>query len=144
VQGGIAIESPPETVFSWLADLARHRQFVPDGWRGYTVTTPRSTGMGARASFQPVWRRETPLEVEIIEAEPPLRLVVRSTAGDFKMTWTLARAGGGTQVGLEADLAARDGVAGGLLSAFTLAPRLRAECQQALERLKALCEGSER
>ncbi|MCC7355117.1 MAG: SRPBCC family protein [Anaerolineae bacterium] len=145
VQADIVIARPPEVIFSWLGDLARHRQFVPDGWIDYRVTTPQASGKGARARFRAHWiRGDAPLEVEIVEIEHPDRLVQRSTKGEITLTWTLARQGGGTRVALQTEYAQSDGLLGRLLSPLVTSSRLRGDCQQTLERLKALCEGSER
>jgi len=145
VTADIVIARPPEVVFSWLGDLARQRQFMPDGWTEYKVTTSQSNGKGARASFRACWgRRDETIEVEITEAEPPSRLVQRSTASGLALVWTLTRSGDSTRAVLQAEYVPPNGLLNRLLSPLVTSVRLRADCQQVLERLKALCEGSER
>ena len=144
VTADIVIARPPEVVFSWLADLARHRQFMLDGWTEYRVTTPQSSSKGARASFRARWGQGEAITVEIAEVESPSRLALRSTAGELALVWTLTRSGDSTRAALRAECAPSNDFLNRLLSPLVTSARLRADTQQMVERLKALCEGSER
>jgi Polyketide cyclase / dehydrase and lipid transport len=93
-------------VWDFLDVLANHEQFTDHMLRDWRVTGP-ARGVGARAKLTAVaGGRSQALDMEVIEAEPPVRNVERNvSAGGRVMTGTYTLdelPGGGTRVTFEA------------------------------------------
>jgi hypothetical protein len=74
----IDVPQPREDVYAYLDVLANHRQFTDHMMRNWRLEGPQR-GVGARARVDAViGGRTEPIEVEVIEAEPPLRNVERN------------------------------------------------------------------
>jgi hypothetical protein len=104
----VSIDVPQsrEDVYEYLDVLANHRQFTDHMMRNWRLEGP-DRGVGGRASVEAViGGRAEPIEIEVIEAEPPLRTVERNTgAGGRRVatgTYTLDESpGGGTRITFE-------------------------------------------
>jgi hypothetical protein len=104
----VSIDVPQsrEDVYEYLDVLANHRQFTDHMMRNWRLEGP-DRGVGGRASVEAViGGRGEPIEIEVIEAEPPLRSVERNTgAGGRRVatgTYTLDESpGGGTRITFE-------------------------------------------
>ncbi len=107
ITAAIEIKRPPEEVFAYVADLARH-----DEWqsqiREITVETDGPTRVGTRSRE----KRKMPggptvtATYEITEFEPPRRASFRGVDGPVRVlgTVTVSPAEGGSRVGVEIDL----------------------------------------
>lgn len=70
--------SRPE-VYDFLDELAAHEQFTDHMLRDWRCTGPR-TGVGARATVRVrAGGREDAVEIEVVQAERPVRIVERNT-----------------------------------------------------------------
>jgi len=97
----VTIDAPPDQVWPWVADLTKHGDYSPgqfsaellSGEMGKVGTKYRSVGVipGDKQHSN---------EVEVVEAVPNERLVLRSEdkLGSFTNTYVLRPAGSGTEV----------------------------------------------
>jgi uncharacterized protein YndB with AHSA1/START domain len=100
------VPKPREEVYAFLDVLGNHEPFTDHMLADWTVSGP-AAGVGAKARMRAVapgpavW-----MDMEVIEAQPPERIVERAVSGKGKRqtrgTYTLADApGGGTLVNFE-------------------------------------------
>jgi len=145
----VSVEVPNdrEEVYAYLAVLANHESFTDHMMVDWVLSGPRS-GVGARANVQvaaPASRER--IEIEVIEAEPPRRIVEEDVSARGKRrtrgTYLLEElADGGTMISfrLEWLLAPRhEQVAAPLLRAF-----MRRSNGKALRRLARQLKGDDR
>jgi uncharacterized protein YndB with AHSA1/START domain len=97
----ITIDAPPDKVWPWVADLTKHGDYSPkpfsaelvSGEMGKVGTRYRSVGVipGDKSHGN---------EVEVVEAVPDERIVLRSDdkLGSFTNTYVLRAVGTGTEV----------------------------------------------
>jgi uncharacterized membrane protein len=96
-----SISAPREEVYDYIADLALRPAWCDHYLKDYRLAHPRSTGVGAAARYlvdAPL--SSLYLEVVIVEAESPRRIVERAHGGRNLRTkggvsWELSRAGPG-------------------------------------------------
>jgi uncharacterized protein YndB with AHSA1/START domain len=96
-----SISAPREEIYDYVADLALRPAWCDHYLKDYRLAHPRSTGKGAAARYlidAPMSRLY--MEVTIVEAESPRRLVERAHGGRNLRTkggvsWELTRAGAG-------------------------------------------------
>jgi uncharacterized protein YndB with AHSA1/START domain len=96
-----SISAPREEVYDYIADLALRPAWCDHYLKDYRIAHPRSTGVGAAARYL----IDAPLsslymEVTIVEADSPRRLVERAHGGrngrtKGGVTWELTRSGSG-------------------------------------------------
>ena len=97
------VARPRADVYAFLDVLANHQQFTDHMMRNWRLEGPPQ-GVGARARVDAVLGGRTdPVEIEVIEAEPPARNVERNIgAGGRRVgtgTYLLAELpGGGTRI----------------------------------------------
>lgn len=100
------ILAPREAVFDYVGDLANHVAFIDHCVSDFRLARARSEGLGAAARY----RLENPgpkqwAEVQLVEREPPRRLVEEGKAGRFLRNrfwtvWDFAEEGRSTRVEL--------------------------------------------
>ena len=106
VQASVDVPQSRQDVYDYLDLLANHERFTDHMMRDWHFEGP-PRGIGARAKLNAVLGGRTdPLEVEVIEAEPPVRNVERNIgAGGRRVgtgTYTLDQLpDGGTRVSFE-------------------------------------------
>ena len=96
------VARPVAEVYEHLAVLANHEAFTDHMLVDWTLSGPAS-GVGAVADVYSTLGRREPVRFEVIEADPPARILERSTAANGKRVGTgefaLADDGaGGTRV----------------------------------------------
>jgi hypothetical protein len=102
----IDVPQPREHVYDFLDVLANHELFTDHMMRDWQLDGP-PCGVGGKARLNAVLGGRTePIEIEVIDAEPPVRNVERNTsAGGRRVatgTYTLAeRPEGGTTIAFE-------------------------------------------
>lgn len=95
-----------EDVYSFLDVLANHEQFTDHMMRNWRLTGP-ARGVGAKARLDAVLAgRSEPIDIEVIEADTPIRNVERNVGSNGRHvatgTYTLDQlAGGGTRIHFE-------------------------------------------
>src|SRR3954453_18664876 len=105
ITASITIDRPREEVFTYLADIANHPEFMDHFLTEWRLTRLESYGRGAGARF----KIEAPLDryawgdMTFIEVERPHRIVAAGRSGKFNRnktwtTWTLTPQGAATQV----------------------------------------------
>src|SRR3954453_16297946 len=105
ITASITIDRPREEVFTYLADIANHPEFMDHFLTEWRLTRVESYGRGAGARF----KVDAPLDryawgdMTFIEVEPPYRIVAAGRGGKFNRnktwtTWTLEPAGNATYV----------------------------------------------
>lgn len=134
------VDRPVEEVFEHLAVLGNHEAFTNHMLVDWKLSGPAS-GVGAVAEVQStLGGRKEPVRFEVVEAEPPSRLLERSVAAKGRRVatgeFTLAGAGEGrTEVRFTFTLERAPLWERPLLP--LLAPRLRRANQTSLDRLAA-------
>src|SRR4051812_40075931 len=105
ITASITIDRPREEVFTYLADIANHPEFMDHFMTEWWLTRIESYGRGAGARF----KVDAPLDrfawgdMTFIEVDPPYRIVAAGRGGKFNRnktwtTWTLEPAGNATRV----------------------------------------------
>src|SRR4051794_40004457 len=105
ITASITIDRPREEVFTYLADIANHPEFMDHFMTEWRLTRIESYGRGAGARF----KVDAPLDrfawadMTFIEVEPPYRIVAAGRGGKFNRnktwtTWTLTPQGDATRV----------------------------------------------
>ena len=139
------IDRPREEVFDHLDDLAAHEAFTNHFLVEWTITSPRSTGVGASGRMRALRAGRHPwLEITVVESVRPERTVEhgrggeemrRRTAGTYRLR---ALPGGATEVAFTNEFEPV-GLAERLQAPFARA-YLRKQNTRALARLKAILE----
>ena len=101
VEARIVISAPRADVFDFVSDIANRPAWHDHYLKDFRLAHPRSSGKGAAARYlvdAPL--SSLYLEVTIVEAEPPRRIVERAHGGRNLRTkggvsWELSRAGQG-------------------------------------------------
>src|SRR3954451_22164691 len=105
ITASITIDRPREEVFTYLADIANHPEFMDHFMTEWRLTRVESYGRGAGARLKVgaplaryAWGNMT-----FIGVEPPYRIVAAGRGGKFNRnktwtTWTLEPAGNATRV----------------------------------------------
>lgn len=143
----VSIEVPQarEDVYDFLDVLANHEQFTDHMFRDWTSEGP-ARGVGAKVRVTAVaGGRSEPIEVEVTEAERPVRTVERNVGATGRVvtgTYTLdALPGGGTRITFESawqQVPRAEALAAPLVRAM-----VRRGNQRALDRLAALLQANE-
>lgn len=97
----VTIDAPPEQVWPWLADVGRHGEYSPKPFTAELVSgTPGEVGCRHRSVGWVPNDKHHANEVEVVEAVPHERLVLRSDdpMGAFTNTYLLRPSGSGTEV----------------------------------------------
>jgi uncharacterized protein YndB with AHSA1/START domain len=95
------IDAPPDKVWPWLADVTKHGEYSPKPFSAELVTgDPGKVGTRYKSVGVIPNDKHHSNEVEIVEAVPGERLVLRSDdeLGAFTNTYVLRPAGGGTEL----------------------------------------------
>jgi carbon monoxide dehydrogenase subunit G len=72
------VAQDPETVYSFLDCLSTHQQFTDHMLSDWTLSGP-TRGVGAKVrAVATVGARREPVEIEVVEADPPRRIVERT------------------------------------------------------------------
>jgi hypothetical protein len=106
IQVSTSVPRPREEVDAFLDVLGNHEPFTNHMLVDWTLSGPPA-GVGAKARMRPnAPGPETWMDMEVVEAQPPERIVERAVSGGGKRrtrgTYTLADApGGGTEVRFE-------------------------------------------
>ena len=106
IRVSIDVSQPRDEVYAFLDVLANHRLFTDHMMRDWQLEGP-PCGVGGRVKVNAVMGgRSEPVEIEVIEAEPPVRNVERNiSAGGHRVatgTYTLDELpGGGTRINFE-------------------------------------------
>jgi Polyketide cyclase / dehydrase and lipid transport len=104
VESRIVISASRADVFDFIADMSNRVAWMDHFLKDYRLTRVQPVGVGAGASFKidsPLFPQRA--EYQIIEAEPPRRLVERGRIGRWGRTtgwteWELAENYGSTEV----------------------------------------------
>jgi len=139
----IEIDRPPDEVFAYVSDLARHPEWQPQ-LLAATVETDGPTGVGTRVKqTRRVGRGTRTFTLEVTEHDPSLRLAFRGVDGPVRPQGrlTLEPIDGGTHTRYSAQL---DFEGHGL--GVAIAPLVRRDARKqlpdSLQRLKQKLEGS--
>lgn len=80
----VTIERPPAVVYEYLIDIANHPEFLDHYLVGWHLTREDTYGLGAGARFKVGGGdRFSYGDMTIVEAERPLRIVLRGRGGRF-------------------------------------------------------------
>jgi uncharacterized protein YndB with AHSA1/START domain len=101
VKVNTSISASREEIYAYIADLSLRPAWCDHYLKDYRLTSPRSVGVGAGARYlidAPLSRLY--MEVAVIEADSPRRIVERAHGGrnlrtKGGVTWELTRAGSG-------------------------------------------------
>lgn len=75
----VDVPQPPEEVYDLLDVLGAHEQFTDHMLRGWECSGPeRGIGAKARVTAVVAGRRDS-IDIEVVAAQPPLRIVERNT-----------------------------------------------------------------
>ncbi len=75
-----AVAQDPETVYGFLDCLSAHQQFTDHMLSDWTLSGPKR-GIGAKAeAVATVGGRRDPIEIEVIQVDPPRRIVERNAS----------------------------------------------------------------
>lgn len=145
VRVSIDVPQTREDVYDFLDVLANHEQFTDHMFRDWTSEGP-TRGVGAKARFTAVaGGRSEPIELEVIEAERPVRNVERNVGATGRVAtgaYTLASLpGGGTRITFES--AWQHVPRGEALAAPLVRAIVRRGNKRALDRLAALLRANE-
>jgi uncharacterized protein YndB with AHSA1/START domain len=97
----VTIDAPPDKVWPWVADVTKHSEYSPNPFTAEVVSgEPGKVGTRYRSVGVIPNDKHHSNEVEIVEAVPNERLVLRSDdkLGAFTNTYVLRPAGSGTEV----------------------------------------------
>jgi uncharacterized protein YndB with AHSA1/START domain len=143
VVSAVQVDRPAAEVFPYLADVARHGEWSPKGYRVEGVAAGEQVAVGDRyASFGTLLNdKDHRNDVEVTEVSAPTRLVLTSTEGGehFVSTFTLTPTGSGTRVERVMDMPRPGGALGvafPLISALVIKP----DVSKGLGKLKARLE----
>jgi uncharacterized protein YndB with AHSA1/START domain len=101
----VNIDRPREEVFAYLADVANHPEFTDHFLKEWRLTREESGGRGAGARYRQGGRfdRFGYYDLNLVEVEPPYRIVAVGRGGKFNRIktfhqWTLEPNAGGTHL----------------------------------------------
>ncbi len=125
----VHVERPPEEVFGYLADVARHAEWSPKAYRVQGITPGEQVVTGSRFTSYG-WLpndKDHRTDVEATDVQAPHRLVLTSTdrGQQFISTFTLTPDGSGTNIERLMDLARPCGFPGALfplIATFLIKP----------------------
>ena len=97
----VTIDAPPDKVWPWIADLTKHGDYSPGAFTAELVSgEPGTVGTRYRSVGVIPGDKQHSNEVEVVEAVPNERLVLRSEdkLGHFTNSYVLRPSGTGTEV----------------------------------------------
>ncbi len=140
------IDAPRDVVYALVGDLARRRDFLPDGWRFLRALSDRTEEVGAAIEVEArIGPGATTQVIQVLEREPG-RIVEGPPGGEnYLTTWLfLAPAAGDggehTTLGFQYEFSYGDWWDLSKLGEWFVRRRLTASFLQMLVRLKALAE----
>jgi uncharacterized protein YndB with AHSA1/START domain len=116
VVAGVDVERPPDEVFAYLSDVARHGEWSPRPWRVEGLAPGAPVAVGTRYTSYG-WLpgdKDHRNEVEVTALEAPSRLVLTSTdqGEQFVNTFTVTAQGSGSRVQRTMDMPRPGGLLG--------------------------------
>jgi uncharacterized protein YndB with AHSA1/START domain len=104
IESRITISAPRDEVFAFIADIANRVAWMDHFLKDFRLNRVHSVGVGAGAAFvvdSPLFPQRA--EYQVIESEPPRRLVERGRIGRWGRTtgwteWELVESYGSTEV----------------------------------------------
>jgi len=139
----ISIKRPPEAIFGLLAPDRMVQWYGLEEKPRVQRATSETPGVGVRYAMvqRMVWS-EVPIEVEILDYEPPALVRSRASNDHFEgvLTVVLKHEDSATRVQMTQEFTAKGGL--GKLLEPLFARQAQARAEQALQRLKQLVEGS--
>ena len=95
----VHIDAPPEAIFDYVSDFTRHPEWAHEK---IEIESVEGTGPGAGARYQTIvhFMGTVPGEINVVESEPPRRLVYKcgDKASRYRWTFELQPEGSGTKV----------------------------------------------
>ena len=138
----ISIQCPPEAIFGLLAPDQMVQWYGLEEKPRVQRASSETPGVGVRyALVQRMMWSEVPIEVEILDYEPPALVRSRASNDHFEgvLTVVLKPEDSATHVQMTEEFTARGGL--GKLLEPLFAQQAQARAEQALQRLKQLAEG---
>ena len=129
-----SIDAPADEVYSYLADMHQHQQFLPPAFSDFRVEQG-GVGVGTVTSFKiTAGGRTRPYRMEITEPAPGRTLVESDTGSSLVTTYNVTPQGDKSRVSINTSWDGASGIGG--FFERTFAPRaLRTLYLDALERL---------